>query len=310
LELRVCRASAVVLQRVPAASADWFMQWQRGIAAAAEGFAGYRGTDVYPPADSQRDEWVVVIHFEDEKSMGEWLGSPVRAQWVEKLQAQSRHFELKALPGGFGPWFAGLARGPDEPAPPSWKMALTVLLGLYPTVMLLTLFPGPYTQRLGLAVAMLIGNALSVSILQWAVMPVLTGRRLLGPWLEANSAQQRVFSLGGLLLILGLLACLTLLFRSVTGLTAREPIQDGMLINPVAPALANALADATGIRFTDLPLAPDRIYRAIFEKHTPRQGRAASIAARLTGMRREVRAAQPAESAQIAAQGRLARASY
>jgi putative selenate reductase molybdopterin-binding subunit len=38
-------------------------------------------------------------------------------------------------------------------------------------------------------------------------------------------------------------------------------------INPIAPALANALADATGIRFGDLPLAPDHIYRRIYEKH-------------------------------------------
>ncbi len=38
-------------------------------------------------------------------------------------------------------------------------------------------------------------------------------------------------------------------------------------INPVAPALANALADATGIRFHDLPLAPDRIYSAIHGAH-------------------------------------------
>jgi putative selenate reductase molybdopterin-binding subunit len=36
-------------------------------------------------------------------------------------------------------------------------------------------------------------------------------------------------------------------------------------INPVAPALANADADATGIRFGDLPLRPDRIYRRIYE---------------------------------------------
>jgi putative selenate reductase molybdopterin-binding subunit len=36
-------------------------------------------------------------------------------------------------------------------------------------------------------------------------------------------------------------------------------------IYPVTPALANALTDATGIRFYDLPLAPDRIYRRIFE---------------------------------------------
>jgi CO/xanthine dehydrogenase Mo-binding subunit/aerobic-type carbon monoxide dehydrogenase small subunit (CoxS/CutS family) len=40
-------------------------------------------------------------------------------------------------------------------------------------------------------------------------------------------------------------------------------------INPVAPALANALADATGVRFASLPLAPDRIYRAIAEAHAP-----------------------------------------
>jgi CO/xanthine dehydrogenase Mo-binding subunit len=38
-------------------------------------------------------------------------------------------------------------------------------------------------------------------------------------------------------------------------------------VNPVAPALANALADATGTRFRDLPFTPDRIYRRIFERH-------------------------------------------
>ena len=31
-------------------------------------------------------------------------------------------------------------------------------------------------------------------------------------------------------------------------------------INPVAPALANALEDATGVRYRSLPLSPERIY--------------------------------------------------
>ena len=31
-------------------------------------------------------------------------------------------------------------------------------------------------------------------------------------------------------------------------------------INPVAPALANALQDATGVRFRELPLTPERIH--------------------------------------------------
>jgi antibiotic biosynthesis monooxygenase (ABM) superfamily enzyme len=158
---------------------------------------------------------VVVIHFDDEKSLQEWLGSPVRAQWVEKLQAQVGDFELKGLPGGFGSWFVGLAHGQEGEPPPSWKMALVVLLGLYPTVMLLTLFPGPYTEPLGLALAMLIGNALSVAILQWAVMPVLN--ILLVPWLKANSHKQRAFSVGGLFAILILLGVLAFLFHWVTG---------------------------------------------------------------------------------------------
>ncbi|GAA3920947.1 hypothetical protein GCM10022244_32720 [Streptomyces gulbargensis] len=33
--------------------------------------------------------------------------------------------------------------------------------------------------------------------------------------------------------------------------------------NPVAPALANALRDATGIRFTELPVTRDRVWRAL-----------------------------------------------
>jgi CO/xanthine dehydrogenase Mo-binding subunit len=36
--------------------------------------------------------------------------------------------------------------------------------------------------------------------------------------------------------------------------------------NPVAPALANAVADAVGIRYRELPLAPDRVFRALAEQ--------------------------------------------
>jgi putative selenate reductase molybdopterin-binding subunit len=31
-------------------------------------------------------------------------------------------------------------------------------------------------------------------------------------------------------------------------------------INPVAPAISNAVAHATGVRFADLPLSPERIF--------------------------------------------------
>src|SRR5262249_21840760 len=37
--------------------------------------------------------------------------------------------------------------------------------------------------------------------------------------------------------------------------------------NCVAPALANAVADATGVRFRALPMAPDRIFNDIVTRH-------------------------------------------
>ena len=43
-------------------------------------------------------------------------------------------------------------------------------------------------------------------------------------------------------------------------------------INPVAPALANALHDATGVRYRALPLTPERIYRRLNENQSvPRE---------------------------------------
>jgi antibiotic biosynthesis monooxygenase (ABM) superfamily enzyme len=212
--VHIARASAVIVQRVPAADVDWFLGWQADVGRAAEASGGYCGTDVFPPSDGKPEEWVVLIHFEDRKALDDWLDSPVRMEWVDKLRAKVGDFDLKALSGGFGPWFAQGAGDPAA-APPGWKMALTVLLALFPTVMLLTIFVGPYTLPLGLAASMLIGNALSISILQWVVMPVLTKR--LGPWLGAHADGKGVRSFATPALILLVLAILMILFRQVTG---------------------------------------------------------------------------------------------
>ena len=117
---------------------------------------------------------MVVIHFDGPETLQRWLDSPVRAEWVEKLRNEMGDFRLKTLPTGFGAWFAGLVDESEGGLPPSWKMALSVLFALYPTVMVLTLFVMPHLSPLGLAVTMLISNVLSVSILQWAVTPCST----------------------------------------------------------------------------------------------------------------------------------------
>jgi CO/xanthine dehydrogenase Mo-binding subunit len=36
-------------------------------------------------------------------------------------------------------------------------------------------------------------------------------------------------------------------------------------LTPVAPAIANAVADAVGVRIRDLPLTAEKIYRALLD---------------------------------------------
>jgi uncharacterized protein len=215
LQVRGTRASSVIVHRPPPDRVERFLELERGITEAAGAFPGYQATDVYPPADSRQADWVVVIHFDGAEALQRWLDSPVRAEWIDKLRCEIGEFRLKTLPSGFGAWFAGLVDGSDGALPPSWKMALTVLLALYPTVMLLAIFVTPYLHPLGLAVSMLIGNVLSSCILQWGVMPALN--RVLGPWLTANRKGQRVFSFGGLIVILLLLGGMATLFHLVKG---------------------------------------------------------------------------------------------
>ena len=104
-----------------------FLECQRGLTAAAEGFPGYQGTELYPPAETGiRSGWRSSTSTTNE-SLQRWIDSPVRADWIKKLRDEIGDFQLKTLPSGFGAWFAGLEMGPEGEPPPSWKIAMTVL---------------------------------------------------------------------------------------------------------------------------------------------------------------------------------------
>jgi uncharacterized protein len=213
VEVRVSGALSVIVHRVPPDDAGRFLEWRRGIAGAMDGFPGYQATDVYPPAEGQQDR-VVILHSARPDDLQNWLESPLRAEGLAKLPRAEANFELKTLPGGFGAWLTGPLGRTAEPMLP-WKMAMSVLLGLYTTVMLLTLFVGPLASRLGSAAAALIGNTLSVNLLHRAAIPTLQG--VLGPWLRPGRPRAGALTIGGTVLILGQLIGLMFVFRAVAG---------------------------------------------------------------------------------------------
>ncbi len=206
MAVRVAQASTVFLHHVPPAAVERFLAIEQSFATAVEQFPGYESIDIYPPTDPASTEWAVVMHFTDAALLQTWLASSERAELVAKVQSEIGEFQLETLANGFATWFTN-RKQPN--APPGWKMVLVVLLGLYPTVMTLTLTVGRVTFPLGLALAILIGNALSVITLQYIVMPRLT--RIFGPWLQGRR------TLAGALVIAGLLAGLATFFHWLAG---------------------------------------------------------------------------------------------
>ena len=206
------RATAVVLHTVPPERSDKFLEWQRGITRDASLFPGYKYTEVYQPAPNTKDEWVTVIHFESNPLLEAWIKSPVREKWVEDLKERFGDFTLKRV-GGFDEWFSGV-EGQAEKVP-DWKMVVTVVAALYPTVMVLTYWLlTPFIKFLPFPGQMLIGNIASVAFLQWVAMPLLTRR--LSFWLRPTKTTGLGITLAGLAGILASLALMLWLFTSVS----------------------------------------------------------------------------------------------
>src|SRR5262249_39416547 len=84
LEVHGARASTVITQHIPPGAREAFLEWQRGLSDAAAEAPGYQTTELYPPAGGQ-EPWVIVIHFDNPKTLRDWLDSPRRAEWLAKI---------------------------------------------------------------------------------------------------------------------------------------------------------------------------------------------------------------------------------
>ncbi len=210
-------ASMVIVHHVPPELTDRFVTLQEEITEAGKLAPGYVRTEVYPPAEEDSDQWVVVMTFTDHASLERWFECPERLRRVEKVSEEIGSFTIRKVPTGFGAWFArvdadGEAAAVDEL--PGWKMVLVVLLALYPTVMLITTFVNPWIVGLGLAATILVGNILGVCLLQWAFMPPLTSA--LQRWIKTPVSKAPLLNLAGTVGIVVILGVVMSLFHQLS----------------------------------------------------------------------------------------------
>ena len=136
--------------------------------------------ELFRPIRGVQDDWNICMKFDTAEHLDAWLVSDERRRLIRS--APFGDFTLRSIDHSFGNWFT-LGDG-AAPPPSSVKTAIAVWVGLYPTIMLLTLLFRPFHWPLWVNV--LIGNLVSSFVMSYLTMPYYTNR-ILRWWLRPRS---------------------------------------------------------------------------------------------------------------------------
>ena len=165
-------ATELIITQIKPGKEEAYRAFAERIQKAQETFPGYVGSFVQPPHQKERG-WTTVFRFDTEANLDGWLSSPMRAELLKDSEDLTQGFVAQRVDTSFPGWV------PTDPAtgkPPSkWKTACLVLLTLFPVVMLELKFLNPSLRMLHPALATFVGNALSVALTTWPLMPLAIG---------------------------------------------------------------------------------------------------------------------------------------
>ncbi|MEU6657706.1 antibiotic biosynthesis monooxygenase [Streptomyces sp. NPDC046821] len=175
--------TAVVSHEVRPGREAEFERWQDKVLKEQEKRPGFMGAEFFRPVEGIQDNWVVVFRYDTREHLEAWLDSSIREDLLKEGREYFASYEVRKMGSAFGGWFR-FGSDEDEEAPANWKQAMTVVLALYPTVMLLNLSVGHEFDVWGVPgyLALFFSNVLSVSILTWLLMPLVN--RALTFWLR------------------------------------------------------------------------------------------------------------------------------
>jgi uncharacterized protein len=202
-------ATAVILTRVEPGKEAAFQRWNAEITAVQSRQPGYVGATLQPPVDGVQDQWVTVLTFDSDVHLDAWLDSDERDVLLAESEGVFHDTQTRRVESGFSGWF-DFQRPEGSSAPPAWKFNYLILVGLYPIVMLEILFLNPKIDWMNLAFGNLVGNILSVAILGWPVVAILS--KAMGWWIQPAPGASRSVDVKGAVIMVVALAVLVCAF--------------------------------------------------------------------------------------------------
>lgn len=198
----------VILAEIKPDQESSFKAWSAKIHQAEAKFPGFRGVYVQSPEDTRGNHWITLLQFDSNENLDHWLDSAERRELLKESTSMVTSFESHRVFSPYAGWFASIAR--ISQIPPAWKQAMIVLLMLFPIVMLEIKYLSPLLLGFNISSATFIGNAISVSLLTFPVMPLaILG---LGWWLSPDERHAKSWTIWGTCLVCLLYALEIFLF--------------------------------------------------------------------------------------------------
>lgn len=162
-------ATEVIVTELKPGKEAAYRDWANRIDQMESTFPGFRGSYVQPP-DPGSNVWTTLLRFDTIEKLNAWLNSPQRAALLHESDDLVDRVVVQRVDTSFPGWV------PRDPvtgkSPPAWKTAVLVVMVLFPIVMLEVKFLNPRLHILNSALATLIGNAISVGLVTYPLMPL------------------------------------------------------------------------------------------------------------------------------------------
>ncbi len=180
--------SSVVIEYIVPQGKGWdFRRWYIRLIRTAKRSEGFIRDDRHRPLRCEDGvlKWYTVIHFDQPEHLDQWLSSDQRESVLQAGKGIFAAYKFKSFTTGLEGWFSPqLGEELGSLGPPAWKQILSVVIGLYPIIMVQEYVFG----HLGIfeswspASAMLANNLVTTCLLTLVGMPLII--RLLGFWLK------------------------------------------------------------------------------------------------------------------------------
>jgi uncharacterized protein len=179
---------------------DAYRTWASKIQQIEAEFPGYQGVYIQAPL-TEKGNWITIVRFDTPEHLDNWLASDRRKEVLKEAEEMVADLQSHRVASPFAGWFSNITKSTGE-APAVWKQTMLILLVLFPIVMFEFKFLNPLTKGLNISLATFIGNAISVTLVSWPMLPISI--YFLGWWLSPGIDNRMKKNIIGTLIVISI----------------------------------------------------------------------------------------------------------